>query len=59
MPKSRYKRSVGFPYQLSGICRARINDKFRPRYSAGVHRTYSFVNTSVNLANFESIPNML
>ena len=31
------KRSVGFPYPFSGICRTRMYDKFRPRYSADVH----------------------
>ena len=41
--KWRQRRSVSFPYQHLGFCRARINDKFRPRYSAGVYRTYSFV----------------
>ena len=38
MPKSKNKESVSFPYQYSqafGV--ARKTDKFRPRYSAGVH----------------------
>lgn len=32
------KRSVGFPYPFSGICRTRMYDKFRPRYSADVRK---------------------
>ena len=46
------KRSVGFPYPFSGICRTRMYDKFRPRYSADVHRTYSFVHALFQSGKF-------
>lgn len=37
-----------------------IHDKFRPRYSAGVYRTYSFVNDILLIRqNFKCVPNKL
>jgi len=46
------KKSAGFTHPSSGICRTRMYDKFRPRYSADVHWTYSFVHASFQSGKF-------
>ena len=53
------KRELHLSYsQAFGV--ARITDKFRPRYSAGVYRTYSFVNDILLIRqNFKCVPNKL
>gem|GEM_PF-3708949 len=54
--KTKKKREL--PLSTLRLWRARTNDKFRPRYSAGVHRTYSFASTyfkSPNLSVSEQI----
>lgn len=53
------KRELHLSYsQAFGV--ARKTDKFRPRYSAGVYRTYSFVNDILLIRqNFKCVPNKL